>query len=654
MGKRLFYPRLAAANLRKNHSVYRPYILAVVLLSAMYYCLHSISAMVGSSGAGGSWQMAALLSMSAWLIGFFSLLVLFYANSFVIKRRAREFGLYSILGMEKRHICRVMVWEVLLVGAGGVLAGMALGALFSQAFLLVLQRLAAVAVQLTFRIPLGAVGSTAALFAGVFALVLVYDVIAVLRSRPIELLRSARQGEREPKARWLLALAGLAALGGGYCMALRVDRPGDALLAFFPAVFLVIVGTYCLFIAGSVSILKLLRKNKGFYYRPRNFISVSTLLYRMKQNAAGLASICILSTCVLVTVSSTLSLFLGEEDSLRRMYPRMVNVECVLEEEGSLDAVADAAWGYTAACGGEIQDLATYRVLQCPASALGGGVYETTDYYGTDSIEILALPLSDYNLCAGTSLTLSPEEVLVCAGSWPDVAAVQLDGWVYGVAGVLEEAPDFLAGVIGDRLVLVVADGEALTQLRDRSAMTAGLQRDIQGCCLFDIRGIADPEAYYAGIARELTDNHPVQAVRCRDLDRGEFYEIYGTLLFVGVFFAALFVIAVVLIIYYKQVTEGFDDHDRFRILRNVGMSDREIRKVISKQVLLVFYLPLAAAMVHIAVAFPVLCRILQAFQLYNTRLFLLCTAGTAGLFVAFYFLTYRLTARTYYRIVHV
>ena len=660
MGKGLFYPKLAATNLRKNHSVYRPYLLAVVLLVAMYYCLHSVSTLVVESGMAGDGFMYAILQMSAGIIGFLSVLVLFYVNSFIIKRRKREFGLYSILGMEKRHICLVMIWEVLLVAAGGVLVGMLAGAVFCQLFLMLLQRIVGLPVLLEFRIPLSAVGATAGLFAAAFVLVLLYDVASVIRSRPIELLHSDKAGEREPKARWLAAVFGLVTLLGGYWLALTVERPSDAVAVFLPAVLLVIIGTYCLFLAGSIAVLKLLRKNKGFYYRPRNFIPVSTLLYRMKQNAAGLASICILSTCVLVTLSSTVSLFLGEEDILQRQYPRAVNVDCISETPDSLETLAEASRRHAADYGVTIENPSAYRSFSFPAIRGEGGVYTSVPYYGSDTDTVIVLPLEDYNACTGEQRTLAQDQALLYqdGGRWAG-GAVFLDGWIYEVAGELSDMPDFVANdAIGTVSLLVVRDYDAMEAVCRRSnqvfAGEEGVSRELYANYSFDVSGPAELEGYYETMRDSLNETVDRLAdVGIRDWNRSGFYEMYGSLLFVGIFFVALFLIAAVLIIYYKQITEGFDDHDRFHILQNVGMSDREIKKVISKQVLLVFYLPLAVAILHIAVAFPVLCKLLQAFQMYNTTLFFACTAGAAALFTVFYLLTYKLTARTYFKIVH-
>lgn len=661
MGKALFYPKLAVSNIRKNHSIYRPYLLAVFLLAAMYDCMASLAIVVAESGISGGGSLSMILGMGAWLLGVLSLLVLFYTNSFLIRRRRREFGLYSVLGMEKRHICLVLVWEVLLVAVGGVVLGMAAGALFSQLFRLLLQRLTRGAISLELWFPLEAVGSTAGVFAGAFALVLVYDVAAVFRSRPMELLRSESQGEREPKARWLLALLGVATLGGGYALALLPANAADALVAFLPAALLVMAGTYCLFTAGSIAILKAMKRCRGFYYRPRNFLTVSTLLYRMKQNAAGLAAICILSTCVLVTMSTTVSLFLGEQDMLYRSYPRMVNVDAISSGDGDLEALEEAAAEAAAQYGVTLSNAVGLRVFSGAVLDQGGGVYTAAPYFGGQTKTLLALTAADYNRIAGADVALAPGEVLVCDVAGPlRVGALQLDGWSFSIAGQLEGQPDFLASEAGGggSLTVIVPDYETLEAVaaRHNEALPAdgGTVRLISVQYNFDAAG-ENLEPFCEHL-RELLAGRVERMgnVAVRHWQEAGFYEMYGGLLFIGLFFVALFLIAVVLILYYKQITEGFDDHGRFRILQNVGMSAKEVRRVISRQVLLMFYLPLVMAVVHIAVAFPALCKILQGFQLYNTRLFLLCTAGTAGLFLVFYLLTYRLTARTYYKIVRV
>ena len=332
--RRNFNIRMALTNIKNNQNIYLPYFMAASLIVMLFYSLRSVSFMVANSTAAGGVTMSAMLQMSSWICGILSLVILFYVNSFIMKRRKKEFGLYSILGMEKRHIALVMAWEVLITGAIGIFCGIVLGALFSQLLFLLLLKIVGLPVALEFVIPFQE-AATFVLFGIGFLILLGYDVISVCRTDPIALLRSEKEGEREPRTKWPLAALGFVTLGAGYWLALTVKTPSDALTVFFPAVLLVIIGTYCLFVAGSILILKLLRRNKNFYYQPKNFISVSGMMYRMKQNAVGLSNICILSTCVLVTLSSTVSLFIGEEDILRARYPRQIITSCVVETRQS-------------------------------------------------------------------------------------------------------------------------------------------------------------------------------------------------------------------------------------------------------------------------------------------------------------------------------
>lgn len=652
---RFFYPHLALENIRKNRSIYRPYLLAGSLIVLLFYALRSIVIMLKDSGAKGGEHMSIILGLSSWVCGMLSLVVLFYINSFIMKRRKREFGLYSILGMEKRHIAKVMAWEVLFTGAFCILGGILGGALFSQALFLLLLKLASLPVLLSFQIPTQAVLVTLALFGAGFLVVLLYDIYAVHRTDPIALLSSQKEGEREPKARWLLTLVGLITLGGGYVLSCTVQRPSDALLLFFPAVLLVIIGTYCLFIAGSIVLLKALKGNKKFYYQPQNFISVSGMLYRMKQNATGLANICILSTCVLVTLSSTICLFIGEEEVLRGRFPREVETSCILEGPSDPQMLRDTSAEHAKEYGLILKDPMGYTNFSFP-SVRNGDRFSMERLYGNNTVAVECLLLEEYNQLAGAQYTLGKDEVLLHLTEGPlSGEALTLGGKTYRVAKTIPD-PEY-QGTVGDggMAVVVLRDYDALEALREEYTLQSGNKnRDIYFTYRYDLFGDeTNRPAFYATLRGALNEMVPrVATVDNIDSARNDFYQLYGTLLFVGIFFVSLFLIAAVLIIYYKQITEGFDDHDRFQIMQKVGLSDQEVRGTIGKQVLLVFFLPLGMAVLHISVAFPVLCKLLAAFQMTNTTLFFYCTVGSVLAFALLYWAVYRLTARTYYRIV--
>ncbi len=650
-----FYSRLASTNIKKNKSIYLPYLLAGALIIALFYSLRSVYVMVAESTIKGGGIMGEILKLSSFICGFFSLIILFYINSFIMKRRKKEFGLYNILGMEKRHICIVMVWEVLITGSVCILCGIIGGALFSQLFFLLLNRIVGLPVALTFQIPMNAVFLTVLLFGAGFALVLTFDIISIMRTNPISLLNSVKEGERDPKARWLLALVGLVTLGGGYILSWMVRTPSDALGVFFPAVLLVIIGTYCLFIAGSIVFLKLLRKNSAFYYRPKNFVSVSGMIYRMKQNATGLASICILSTCVLVTLSSTVCLFIGEEDILNHEYPRQIETSCVADEQ-SPDLMQAAAQNHAQKYGFTIKNAVGYTGFSYPANR-NGDSFSMNGFYTSSTCEMDSLLLSDYNRMTGSAKKLEDGEVLVHVSGIPLTGdTIKLGEKIYKVVGQIP-IPDFSSSINMVESVIVVfprfSDLEAIRDAanaagdhKSERVLTYYYSHDVSG----DTKNL--PE-YYKMMRSAFNETVPrLATVDNIDSARNDFYQIYGSILFVGIFFVSLFLLAAVLIIYYKQITEGFDDHDRFRIMQNVGMSDKEVRSTIGKQVLMVFFLPLGMAVLHIAVAFPVLCKLLEAFNMTNRTLFLYCAIGAVLIFTILYFAVYQLTARTYYRIV--
>lgn len=656
---KLFYPRLAAQNLKKNKAIYLPYLLASALIIALFYILDSISIMVGESDMRGGGMMMSILMMSSGLCGILAMLILFYINSFIMKRRKREFGLYSILGMEKRHISLVMLWEVVLTGLLSLIAGIGGGALLSQLLFLILLKMVHLPATLVFQVPMQSVVNTALLFAVGFGIVLIFDVVSICRLSPIALLHGANEGEREPKARWLLGLIGFAALGGGYTLALCVQKPSDALSFFFLAVLLVIIGTYALFVAGSIVVLKLLRKNKRFYYKPRNFISVSGMIYRMKQNAAGLASICILSTAVLVTMSSTVCLFIGEEAILAGRHLRQVTVSCIGSETDTTDEVrlAEEKMRQTAEAYAAGEGFAVENYLSClylSGSAFWDGNQVSARSESGEYLSMQVMPLEDFNRLKGEDYSLSEGKVLINGGGTEQL--LSLSGLNYRVVGQLQDSQ--LTGISTASVFLVVP------QTADLDRIMAAFNEDSPGdektwgslICrtMYDANGDSEAlEGYYSGMrdAYNAQIEH-ISMVDNIDAARSDFYQIYGSLFFVGIFFTILFIAATVLIIYYKQITEGYDDHDRFQIMSNVGMSDREIRATISKQVLMVFFLPLGMAVLHIVVAFPVLCKLLQLFEMHNQSLFTACVAATVLLFALIYGAVYQMTARTYYRIV--
>lgn len=652
---RFFYPRLAFQNIRKNKSIYFPYLLAGSMITGLYYILSSVAVMVAESGAKGSGPMGYLLEISTWISAFFSVIILFYINSFVMKQRKKEMGLYCILGMERRHLAFMMMWEVAIGFAATLLMGILFGCLMSQMMFLVLMKIIHMHVQLIFQIPLHSVFGTARLFLAGFGLILLYDISVVYRTNPIALLRGSSYGEREPKARWLMALIGAAALLCGYWMAVTCRSAVEAFNIFFPAVLLVIVGTYCLFTAGIIAFLKLLKGNRHFYYKPENFISVSGMMYRMKQNAAGLASIAVLSTAVLLVAGSCSSLVVGEEDVLRRLFYRDGEIQCA-GEGPKLEQLRAGISAHAVQYGMEVTDESWHFVTYHTVKRTGDRM--TFDLQAGGRMTVIScITQEDYNRETGSSLRLVPGQ----AAAWMSFSGVgdliAVGKYEYQIMERVEY-PGFvindLNGMI-DEVLLVLPSMEDLKALnQEEGEYGKKISPMLRLVYRYNLKGDADrQQECFAAVAASLSGTVPEfdsadNIYRARE----DFYQLYGSLFFVGIFMVLLFLIMTVMIIYYKQITEGYDDHDRFRIMKQVGMSDREVQKTIDRQVRQVFFLPLLTAYLHIAAAFPVVCQLLTMFQMDQKGLFVVCTVCACLLFAVFYLTVYRLTARTYYEIV--
>lgn len=650
-----FFPRLALSGIRKNRSIYYPYILTAVLTTAMMYIIGSLQQI--STDYSGT--LAFSLQLGIVVTSVFSVVFLFYTNSFLMRRRKKEFGLYNILGMEKRHLARLIFWETALMLAVSLTLGLAVGVLLDKLMHLVLSRLVGQAVSLTFAVSPGSMRYTAALISITFALILLNSVRQVYVARPVELLRSAEVGEREPKARWLLGLLGLISLGTGYWLSATVKDAGAMILFFFVAVLLVIAGTYLLFTAGSVTLLKALRKNRRYYYKPDHFISVSGMIYRMKQNAVGLANVCILSTMVLVMVFSTLSLWLGMEDTLNSRLRSDIDVRSASTDVSALEAAVDETLRQA---GASREDTWTYRYLSFSALPTPEGFVSSVSF--TESDALIASPatfqvmvVEDYNRMLGRSETLAPGEALLeCTRGNYEGDTLRLLNETFTIKARISDglgAGQALASIY-DYYCLVVDSMDTLRRLdSEQKAAYGDLASAIRTSMSFALLP-ASPQLseQVAALLRSQADADGFTSVAERTELRENLMTLYGGLLFVGLFLGLLFIMAMILIIYYKQITEGYEDRERYRIMRKVGLSRREIRRSISSQILIVFFLPLAAAGLHVAFAFPGIVTMFRALSMTNVTLIAGCALGSFAGFAALYGAVYLLTARVYYRIV--
>ena len=670
MRKSGFFPRLALVNLARNRRYYGPYLLSGIGTAAMYYILRYLTVSNIVASVRGAGYLQSLMLLGCIVVAIFSAVLLLYANSFVMKRRQRELGLYHILGLEKRHIAHVMLWETLLCAAVVILGGILVGVGLSKLILLVLLKLSRIPVQFGFEVSVQGMWHTLCLFAVLFLLTLLWNLIRLGRSRPIQLLHSDQVGEREPRTRKLLVVVGLLALAGGYGIALKVQDPLEAFTLFFVAVLLVMLGTYCLFTAGSVAVLKGLRANETFYYQTRHFISVSGLLYRMKQNAVGLANICILSTMVLVTVSTTVSLYLGCEETLDRMYPYDLQVsqdlthldqplDPLTQERRQQETEATLAWvdGLLADSGLTVEHLSWYTDVRGYYVYSGNTLGWAGD--GTD-VEVQLVTAEDYARVTGREAEVEPGQVLLY-GQGIDVSnTFYIGDRLFRVAERLDQGlrrndPVVVSADNRAELLVVMADRQEIEEIRAMSELdeeTAGVWFRETFRIQMDLDGTEEEKLALAWDILEANVDESVYTVTSRQDNAQDLYAMYGGFLFLGVFLGLLFLLATALIIYYKQVSEGYEDQRRYQIMRQVGLTDREARSAIHSQILLVFFLPLGMAAVHILAAFPMISKLLGLFQLQDIPLFAACTAGTLGAFALVYALVYGLTARTYGRIV--
>ena len=676
--RKSLYPRLAAQSLKLNRRFFVPYILSLMGNVAAFYIM---SALVNDPGVqdmtpgrtNGYYYVQMMMSMGMFVAFVFSVIFVFYINGFLMKQRKRELGLYNILGMGKNHIAALMLLEGLYVGVIGIAGGLAVGMLLHKLVTLLLYRALDFGVPLGFYISWKGLTETAILFAGLIAATVLVNLVKIQVSRPIELLRGGNVGEREPKTRWLMTLLGILTLGGGYFIAVRTSSGVEAIAFYFVAVFLVIIGTYCLFTAVSVFVLKALRRNKKFYYRTGPFISVSGMLYRMKQNAVGLANICILCTMVMVMISGTLSLWLGTEDISRRLYPSdlQIHVAYHLDEEDPFNAPAmlTDAENYINSEGVTVTGERTMATLSFGVGLDADGVFHTNTraegIVSTYSVDVLTA--SAYTDLTGETVNLQSDEVMVYGTGlstlefrWDnrDDGEEKHPATVFQVVRNLRESPWF-SPQISNQMCLIVADESVLTEIYQAQLAAYGEEASLLDWYAYLDLDCSDEECqrltedywegnktdYGAGRWEYMSWNSSGQG-------RSELYGLAGGFLFLGLFLGFIFLMATVLIIYYKQISEGYEDKRRFEIMQKVGLSREEVRTAIRSQVLMVFFLPIVVAAIHIAFDFNMVEKLLTLFYLHDTTLTALCTLGTLLVFFLVYGVVYLLTARTYYKIV--
>lgn len=659
------YTKLAITNIKNNRQFYFPYLLTGIITVAMFYIMCALESNPGIQSMPGAKDLGLILRLGIGVIGIFAVIFLFYTNSFIIKRRKKELGIYNILGMEKRHIAKILSKEAFFTAIIAIGGGLVTGVLFHKLACMLLYRMIGFNGGITFSFSKKGVMITAILFAIVYLLTYIYDLFQVQLANPIELLQSGNKGEREPKTKAIMAVLGVLCLGTGYFIAITTKNPIKALTLFFVAVILVIIGTYLLFTAGSIALLKILRRNKGYYYQTKHFTSVSGMIYRMKQNAVGLANICILSTMVLVAVSTTVSLYVGVEDIMKERYPNEINISAYYDTGAPAeDSIAPIVEKSVKESGRKIRHEEDYLELYF-AAIKDQGQYsldkEKVKTAGDRVSGFVVLTREDCKKKYNEEIPeLAENEVALFTIKKTDMDTLVLENRSYHVKEIkqFQNTEDFetIADIMDEYYYVIVndvQDMERLWQLQkdiyqeNSSSISRQVRLDIDGDseqkkeCFENIKTALGPEQ---AKARILIDS------RQSSLD--EFYQIYGGFLFLGLFLGILFLMITVLIIFYKQISEGYDDKERFSIMEKVGMSNDEVKATIRSQVRTVFFLPILMAAIHVGMAFPMIKRLLSLFGLSNTALFAGCMAGTILVFVLIYLLVFLKTSKTYYKIV--
>lgn len=659
------YTKLAITNIKNNRQFYFPYLLTGIITVAMFYIMCALESNPGIQSMPGAKDLGLILRLGIGVIGIFAVIFLFYTNSFIIKRRKKELGIYNILGMEKRHIAKILSKEAFFTAIIAIGGGLVTGVLFHKLACMLLYRMIGFNGGITFSFSKKGVMITAILFAIVYLLTYIYDLFQVQLANPIELLQSGNKGEREPKTKAIMAVLGVLCLGTGYFIAITTKNPIKALTLFFVAVILVIIGTYLLFTAGSIALLKILRRNKGYYYQTKHFTSVSGMIYRMKQNAVGLANICILSTMVLVAVSTTVSLYVGIEDIMKERYPNEINISAYYDTGAPAeDSIAPIVEKSVKESGRKIRHEEDYLELYF-AAIKDQGQYsldkEKVKTAGDRVSGFVVLTREDCKKKYNEEIPeLAENEVALFTIKKTDMDTLVLENRSYHVKEIkqFQNTEDFetIADIMDEYYYVIVndvQDMERLWQLQkeiyqeNSSSISRQVRLDIDGDseqkkeCFENIKTALEPEQ---AKARILIDS------RQSNLD--EFYQIYGGFLFLGLFLGILFLMITVLIIFYKQISEGYDDKERFSIMEKVGMSNDEVKATIRSQVRTVFFLPILMAAIHVGMAFPMIKRLLSLFGLSNTALFAGCMAGTILVFALIYLLVFLKTSKTYYKIV--
>lgn len=664
------YPRLAFNSIQKNKKLYTPYILTCIGMVMMFYIVCFLANSDITNAISMSNIVKLIMSLGSIVMAVFSMIFLFYTNSFLIKRRKKEFGLYNILGMGKNNLSKVLISESLIVGVVSILCGLFLGILFSKLSELLFINILGGEISFSFKIDFTVIKYTVILFAAIFLMLLINTLKQIKSSQPIELLRSENAGEKPPKGNYLFAIAGIILLLFAYFIAVSVQTSVEALFYFFAAVVMVIIATYLLFISGSVTFCKILQKNKNYYYKTNHFVSVSSMIYRMKRNGAGLAAICIICTMVLVMISSTVCLYFGSEDSIEKRYPRnfILNSSSVQLDNlysSDMELLKEAAYNTATDDSYTPENILDYSYASFDAAIDDDKVIPliASSENFSNMARLFIVSIDDYNKITGKNETLTDNQAMVCSlrFNFKSNTLKLGDNNEYIVTKKLNEFVNNGEAFkqVSPVLYIVVDDIEkatsSYTDLADFKGNKLVTFNRIYGYnlpCDYD-KQMEISEKYFDNLSN-IHYNEDILSCswESSSIERIEFVGIYGGLFFLGILLGIVFIFAAVLIIYYKQISEGYEDQSRFEIMQKVGMNKTEIKKSINSQVLTVFFIPLAMSAIHLAFAMPLIYKILILLSGTSTMTLILTTVACFVVFALFYVIVYAFTSKAYYQIV--
>jgi len=670
MGK--LYFKLAKTNLSNNKPFYIPYIISSIITVAMLYMMSFLSDNKGLNKIMGADSLAIIFRLGVGIIVIFSYIFLFYTNSFIIKRRKKEIGVYNILGMEKRHLSKVLFVETIYSAIISLVCGIIVGIAFSKLILMVLYGIIGIHKTVEFFVNIHGIILCVVSFGILFLLTFLYNFMQIKLANPIELLRGTNVGEREPKTKIFMTIVGVVCLAIAYYIAITTENPLNVLTLFFVAVLLVIIGTFALFTAGSIALLKLLRNNKKFYYNKRHFMAVSGMLYRMKQNAAGLASICILSTMVLVVISTTVSMYVGIQDELMARYPNdvcvTVDYNSVIDKSSEIEkAIFDEIDS------AEVKNKKAFSYLSVFVGQKGDNFTTDKEHLSYQNSYLFYILSKDDFIKRDNSFkdkigNISKGEAVVVLNKKYDKKDIKIFGKNYKVNKSFEHMEDndlYMISTLNGLGYIILDNDESVQELYDMQEKMLGKGANYYTNKIrFDFKSGNKKQkaAAYKKIDNAVkkyfkenkNDKKEISSywVESRQENEQNFYLLYGGLFFLGIFLGTMFLIVTVMIIFYKQITEGYDDRERYQILEKVGMSSREVKDMIKSQIRIVFVLPIFAAAVHVTAAFPMVNRILKMLNLNNEKLFAGCLAATIIVFAVIYYLVFKVTSRAYYKIV--